>query len=171
MLAIQIKDVKTFMSKLLSGNTFDSFLLEEAQIHTFNTFVIDGHQNRDFYTKAELEDPEAFPYEYSEWKNMKTICFQLIKGKKVPTFMKIILHQKPEDAYTLLEEGGALAFSDTIKAFVITIKFDSNGLMLTTGTSFSIFVMDKTPDLLWDIAFRKFLSVHEIEFESSGVMN
>ena len=51
MLAIQIKDVKTFMSKLLSGNTFDSFLLEEAQIHTFNTFVIDGHQNRDFYTK------------------------------------------------------------------------------------------------------------------------
>ena len=92
MLAIQIKDVKTFMSKLLSGNTFDSFLLEEAQIHTFNTFVIDGHQNRDFYTKEELEDPEAFPYEYSEWKNMKTICFQLIKGKKVPTFMKIILH-------------------------------------------------------------------------------
>ena len=165
MLAIQIKDVKIFMSKLLSGNTFDSFLLEEAQIHTFNTFTIDGHQNHEFYTKDELEDPELFPYAYSEWKNMKSICFQLIKGKKVPTFMKIILQQKPENTYTLLEESGALEFSNTLKAFVVTIRFDSNGLLLTTGTSFSTFVMDKTPDLLWDNAFRKFLTEHEIEFE------
>lgn len=165
MLAIQIKDIKTFMSKLLNGNTFDSFLLEEAQIHTFNTFTIDGHQNRDFYTKEELEDPEIFPYEYSQWKDVKAICFQLIKGKKVPSFMKIILHKKTEDAYTLLEEGQALEFADILKAFVITVKFDSNGLLLTTGTSFSTFIMDKTPDLLWDNAFRKFLTAQEIDFE------
>lgn len=165
MLAIQIKDVKTFMSKLLSGNSFDSFLLEEAQIHTFNIFTIDGHQNREFYTKEELEDAELFPYEYSEWKNMKSFCFQLIKGKKVPTFMKIILHQKPENSYTLLEESDALAFAKPLKAFVVTIRFDVNGLLLTTGTSFTTFVMDKTPDLLWDNAFRKFLTTEEIEFE------
>lgn len=165
MLAIQIKDVKTFMSKLLSADTFDTFLLEEAQIHTFNTFTIDGHRNREFYTKEELEDPENFPYEYSCWKEIKGICFQLIKGKKVPTFMKIILHKRPEDAYTVLEEGGALEFADTLKAFVVTIKFDAGGLKLTTGTSFSTFIMDKTPDLLWDNAFRKFLAVKEIEFE------
>ena len=165
MLAIQIKDVKTFMSKLLSGKTFDSFLLEEAQIHTFNTFTIDGHQNREFYTKEELEDAELFPYEYSEWKNMKSICFQLIKGKKVPKFMKIILHQKPENSYTLLEESDALDFAKSLKAFVVTIRFDSNGLLLTTGTSFTTFVMDKTADLLWDNAFRKFLVAEEIEFE------
>ena len=165
MLAIQIKDVKTFMAKLLSADTFDSFLLEEARIHTFNTFIIDGHQNREFYTKEELDDPEIFPYEYSRWKDVKSICFQLIKGKKVPTFMKIILHRKPEDVYTLLEEGGALEFADTLKAFVLTIKYDANGLLLTTGTSFSTFVMDKTADLLWDNAVRKFLTSQEIDFE------
>lgn len=165
MLAIQIKDVKIFMSKLLSADTFDSFLLEEAQIHTFNTFTIDGHQNHEFYTKEELEDPELFPYEYSQWKDMKGICFQLIKGKKVPTFMKIILHKKPEESYTILEEGGALEFADALKAFVITIKYDINGLRLTTGTSFSTFVLDKSPDLLWDNAFRKFLTQKGIDFE------
>lgn len=165
MLAIQIKDIKTFMSKLLSADTFDSFLLEEAQIHTFNTFTIDGHQNREFYTREELEDPEIFPYEYSCWKDIKSICFQLIKGKKVPSFMKIILHKKTEEAYTLLEEAGSLEFADTLKAFVLTIKFDSNGLLLTTGTSFSTFIMDKTPDLLWDNAFRKFLDAQGIAFE------
>ena len=165
MLAIQIKDVKTFMAKLLSADTFDSFLLEEAQIHTYNRFVIDGHQNREFYTKEELEDPGVFPYEYSQWKDMKGICFQLIKGKKVPSFLKIILHQKPEVSYTILEKGGASGFSESLKAFVVTIRFDSNGLMLTTGTSFSTFVMDKTPDLLWDQAFRAFLVDSEIAFE------
>lgn len=165
MLAIKIKDVKAFMSKLLSGDTFDSFLLEEAKIHTFNTFTIDGHQNREFYTKEELTDPEIFPYEFSQWKDIKSICFQLIKGKKVPTFMKIILHKKAEEAYTLLKEDGALEFADTLKAFVVTIKFDVNGLVLTTGTSFSTFIMDKTPDLLWDNAFRKFLTVQGIDFE------
>lgn len=165
MLAIQIKDVKIFMSKLLSADTFDSFLLEEAQIHTFNTFTIDGHQNHEFYTKEELEDPELFPYEYSQWKDMKGICFQLIKGKKVPTFMKIILHKKPEEAYTLLEEGGALEVAEVLKAFVVTVKYDANGLFLTTGTSFSTFIMDKSADLLWDNAFRKFLTVQGIDFE------
>ena len=165
MIAVQIKDVKTFMSKLLSGKAFDSFLLEEAQIYTFNTFTIDGHRNREFYTKEELEDPEIFPYEYSEWQEMKTICFQLIKGKKVPTFMKIILHKKPEEAYTLLEDGDIRGLANILKAFVVTIKYDANGLLLTTGTSFSTFIMDKTPDLVWDNAFRKFLTDAGIEFE------
>ena len=165
MIAVQIKDVKAFMVKLLSGDTFDSFLLEEAQIHTFNTFTIDGHRNRDFYTKEELEDSEICPYEYSGWQEMKSICFQLIKGKKVPTFMKIILHKKPEEMYQLLEKEEAQAIANLLKAFVVTIKFDSNGLLLTTGTSFSTFVMDKTPDVIWDNVFRKFLTNQGIEFE------
>ena len=112
-----------------------------------------------------MEDPELFPYEYSQWKDMKGICFQLIKGNKVPTFMKIILHKKPEEAYTLLEEGGALEVAEVLKAFVVTVKYDANGLLLTTGTSFSTFIMDKSADLLWDNAFRKFLTVQGIDFE------
>lgn len=165
MLAIRIKNIKNFMTKLLNSDVFDSFLLEEAQIHTFNTFTIEGRQNKEFYNKEELEDPEIFPYEYSQWRDIKGICFQLIKGKKVPIFMKIILHKKPEDAYTILEEGLALEFAEILKAFVVTIRFDSNGLMLTTGTSFSAFALDKTPDLLWDKSFSKFLTEKEIEFE------
>ena len=165
MLAIRIKDVKLFMTKLLSTDVFDSFLLEEARIHTFNTFTIDGHQNHDFYTREELEDKEIFPYEYSQWKDMKGICFQLIKGKKVPTLMKIILHKKPEEVRALLEAGDALMYEGTLKALVLTIKYDGNGLLLTTGTSFSMFVMDKTVDGVWDSAFRKFLTDKGIVFE------
>ena len=82
--------------------------------------------------------------------------------------MKITLHQKPEESYTILEKGGAASFGSSLKGFVVTIKYDANGLMLTTGTSFSTFVMDKTPDLLWDQAFRSFLSKRDISFEDIG---
>ena len=165
MLALKIKDIKTFMGKLLNTDTFDSYLLEEAQIHTFNTFLIDGHQNRSFYTKEELEDSQLFPYEYSQWKTMRGICFQLIKGKKVPTFMKITLHLIPQTAYTILEQNHIPEYKDSLKAFVLTIKFDQNGLLLTTGTSLKTFLLDKTLDTVWDNAFKKFLTAKGIDFE------
>ena len=50
MIALKITNVKQFMAKLLGSEDFDSFLLEEAAISTYNTFMIDGHQNRDFYS-------------------------------------------------------------------------------------------------------------------------
>lgn len=165
MLALQIKEVKTFMSRLLSSECFDSFLLEEATIQTYNTFTIDGHQNKDFYSKEELEDETLFPYDYSLWKNMRGLCFDLIKGKKAPTFLKIILHLTPEASYTILEQGGGSSYASTLKAFVVTIRFDQNGLLLTTGTSLHTFLPDRTPDLLWDNAFKKFLTSKDIEFE------
>ena len=48
MKAYQIKDVKNFMGRLLGTDAFDSFLLAEASITTYNTFVIDGHIEKIF---------------------------------------------------------------------------------------------------------------------------
>ena len=56
MIALKITNVKQFMAKLLAGEDFDAFLLEEAVISTYNTFTIDGRQNREFYTAVEWED-------------------------------------------------------------------------------------------------------------------
>ena len=50
MIALQIKEVKSFMGKLLGTECFDSFLLEEAVITTYNTFHIDGRINREFFS-------------------------------------------------------------------------------------------------------------------------
>ena len=43
MIALKIINVKNFMAKLLTQDVFQNFLLEEASITTYNTFVIDGH--------------------------------------------------------------------------------------------------------------------------------
>ena len=42
MIALQIQDIKNFMSKLLLSQTFDNFLMVEGSIKTYNTFRIDG---------------------------------------------------------------------------------------------------------------------------------
>lgn len=84
MIALKITHIKQFMNRLLAGEDFDSFLLEEASISTYNTFTIDGRQNRSFYSTEEWEDKEIRPYDFSTWKTVRPICFDLIKGRHTP---------------------------------------------------------------------------------------
>ena len=53
------------MAQLLKGNLFDSFLLEEATIETFNTFTIDGRIHKEFYSEEvdNIEEKELAVYE------------------------------------------------------------------------------------------------------------
>ena len=165
MQAFQIKELKNFMAKLLATDTFDCFLLAEATITTYNTFIIDGHLVKDFFTGDVNDDTELSLQEFSEWKDMRGLCFDLIKGKRTPVNFKFILHLKPELIENILKQGeSALSLSD-IKAFVLNLKYDGSHLTCITGTAFHNFVLDKTPDRLWDEYITQFFSEKEISFE------
>ena len=153
------------MGKLLGGEDFDPFLLEEASISMYNTFRIDGHQNRDFYSSEEWEDKELRPYNFTAWKTIRPICFDLIKGTRTPSSFQFVLHLIPEYAASILKRGDTSVTPQQIKAFVLNIRYDGTGLTLITGTSYHTFLMDKTPDALWDQAIRQFLTKREIAFE------
>lgn len=165
MIALKITNVKMFMGKLLASDNFDIFMLEEAMISTYNTFSIDGHQNRDFYTTEEWENKEICPYDFSMWKTIRPICFDLIKGTHTPTAFRFVLHLLPEHVVAILQKGNTSVTADQVKAFVLNIKYDGSTLTLVTGTAFHSFLMDKTPDQLWDVAIRQFLSKKEIGYE------
>lgn len=165
MIALKITNIKQFMGKLLGSEDFDSFLLEEASISTYNTFHIDGHQNRDFYTSEEWEDQTIRPYDFSAWKAMRPICFDLIKGRRTPSAFRFVLHLIPAHVDAILQKGDTNVSAEQVKAFVLNIKYDGAGLTLVTGTAFHTFVMDKTPDTLWDQAVRRFLSQKLIAYE------
>lgn len=165
MIALKITNIKQFMAKLLGGEDFDSFLLEEASISTYNTFMIDGHQNRDFYSSEEWEDKELRPYELSTWKKLRPICFDRIKGKHTPTAFRFVLHLIPEQVASILQQGDTAVTPQQVRAFALNIKYDGTTLMLITGTSFHTFLMDKTPDALWDNAVRQFLAKHDISYD------
>ncbi|MDD6812224.1 MAG: DUF5721 family protein [Lachnospiraceae bacterium] len=165
MIALKITNIKQFMGKLLASECFDSFLLEEASISTYNTFLIDGHQNRNFYTSEEWEDKQIRPYDFSTWKQIRPIGYSLIKGTHTPTAFKFILHLIPDFVASILKEKDTAVTAEQIKALVLTIKYDGTTLTLITGTAFHTFVMDKTVDNLWDNAVRQFLAKREIAFE------
>ncbi len=165
MIALQIKNIKQFMNHFLAGDAFDSFLLEQASISTYNTFTIDGRENRAFYTSEEWEDGETRPYEFTQWKKIRPVCFDLIKGKRTPTTFHFVLHLLPEYTASLLEKGDTTVTPDQVKAFVLNIKYDGTSLTLITGTAFHTFLMDKTPDALWDRAVRQFLAKRQIDYE------
>lgn len=80
MIALKLTNVKACMSHLLLMDTFDSFLLIEGEIMTFNTFKIDGFIQKNFYTSEELEQMGTLP-EYAYWKQLREYCFSLIKEK------------------------------------------------------------------------------------------
>ena len=115
MIALKITNVKMFMGKLLASDNFDVFMLEEAMISTYNTFSIDGHQNRDFYTTEEWENKEICPYDFSMWKTIRPICFDLIKGTHTPTAFRFVLHLLPEHVAAILQKGNTSVTADQVR--------------------------------------------------------
>ncbi len=165
MTAYTITERKHFMSRLLATDCFDSFLLREAVITTYNTFTINGRLEPDFFTAEEWEDASIRPYELSCWSDIRPVCFSLIKGKKTPVSMKFVLHLKPEQAKRLIARSEGSIPEHYIQAFVVTIRYDEGRMTCTTGISFLDFLPDKTPEHLWDEAFGRFLIQKQIAFD------
>lgn len=163
MIALQINDTKNFMNKLLVGTVFDTCLLEEAHITTFNHFFIDGHMVKEFFTPEDLENKALD--DFSSWKTMKPICFDLIKGKKTPVNFKVVLHLSPSDVTTITAIPECSVDASFVKALVLTVKFDGSSVICTTGTAFHSFQLDKSLDLLWDIRCKQFFDENSISYE------
>lgn len=164
MIALQITSMKQFMSSLLTGDAFDIFLLEEATISTATTVTIDGHINVDFYPISD-RTPQVIPYEYQAWSELKGLCYDLIKGKYTPLYFKFVLQLKPEKMTAMLDKERLSSKDVPLKSLVLTIKYDSGKAILTTGSSYQTFVMDKTADVVWDRQISKYLAMKGIQFE------
>ncbi|NLG03419.1 MAG: hypothetical protein GX567_06275 [Clostridia bacterium] len=169
MISFKINDVKGCMLRLLSetDHTFDSFLLSEAVITTYNTFHIDGHMNKEFFANDEDTPDACEGAGYSTWKTLKPICFSLIKGKRTPLNFKFIFLLSPENTHKFLAQTNLNdSFSpDTINGLILNIKYDGSSLSATTATSLQTFTLDKSLEHEWDTMVQKFFHAHGIDFE------
>lgn len=164
MIALQITSLKNLMNQMLTGTTFDIFLLEEAIITTSITYTIDGHINAEFY--SDINDTNEFSsYSFKPWNEIKALCFDLIKGKHTPLNFKFILQLKPEHAEKLIKRELPTADTSQLKALLLLVKYDGASATVTTGTSYHTFVMDREPEKIWDRTIAKYLSDKEISYE------
>ena len=166
MIALAVSQVGSFMSKLLSSDCFDSFLLEEASIRMAVTYQISGHLNKDFFDTDVWNDPAQRPYDLAPWSSMRGRCRDLVKGKRVPASMRITLQLKPEyTEATIREGGGSESLAESVEALALNIRLENGHLIMTTGVSLRTFSMDRSADRIWDEATRRFLRAKGIEFE------
>lgn len=167
MIALEITNKKLFMNKLLNSEAFDSFYLEEAAITTFNEFIIHGRIQKDYYTKEELEVTPALANEFSLWKELRPLCFSLIRGSRTPVRFKLVLHVGRHFLEKLLADPHITLDPATVKSLYLIIKYEAGKLTCITGTAFHAFVPDKSVDNLWDSALKKSLSSMNIDFEQA----
>lgn len=162
MVGLKIDDVKQFTGKLFLGNTFDSFLLREAEIATFNSFSIDGRIRKGYFTQEELEEKPV--EDYSSWAVVKPVCFSLIKGKKLPGSFQIVLQAASDSVGEFLADRQLPAAADQIKGLYLNIRYENGKIICVTGTSVSFFTLDKTLETEWDEAVKLFLKQQEITY-------
>ena len=166
MILCRIKDKKDFMGKLLNSECFDSFLLKEASIHSFVPYRIDGHINKAFFGD-DAEDTASFTaYEYAQWKDIRPVCFDLIKGRRTPTKFIFVLYLKPEAMTAMFEKAGISADESLVQNLILNIRFEQGEINITTGVDYSGFTLDKQAEQLWDTTFLKFLDKKEIAYEN-----
>lgn len=165
MIALQVQDIKNFMSKLLLSQTFDNFLLVEGSITTYNTFRIDGRIHKDFFTEEEIVERSLADREFSLWKEIKPFCLELIKGKKTPLGFKLIFQLSKENTAKLIAASGITSIQpENVSGLLLNVRYDSNGLSCITATSLNLFTLDKSLEHAWDDMIKRFLKQQEISF-------
>lgn len=165
MIHLKILEIKHFMSNLLLQDVFDHFLLLEASISTDNTFSMDGHRNRNFYTAEEYQELTSCEYPLVPWGQLRRFCYEIIRGKKTPSQFKITFQLPLADTKQLLEQSGCSFTQEDISGLFWHIKYDGTSLSCITGASYKIFSLDKSLDQTWDQQIQFLLTQLQIAFD------
>lgn len=164
MICLKIKNTKEFMQKFLMSEAFADFLLMEAKIDTSVSYTVDGRVRQEFYTKEEQELQKL--HEFAAWESMRLQIVQMIKGKRTPLFMKLVLAYMPERAEECLEKAEFAAGSaGFIRYLLCTVKYENGAITLTGGISYQGFTMDKNPEKCWDHTLCALIEGMGLEYE------
>lgn len=134
-LRIPKPEIKLLMNKLLREDTFDDFELRQAQVFTFAKFFIE-----DTGEQAETK---------VDWRVIRPIVFNIIKGNKTPSVIKIVFSLKKDRLAEICPEATVL---------FINILYENDEAFITTGFSAKTFTLDRKPEHICDDYVTAFLS-------------
>lgn len=164
MIALKIQDIKQFMNALLRTEIFDPFLFVEGTIQGANTFIIDGRLNRDFFDTDELNSPALAGRQFSYFRELRPLCFELIKGKRTPLGFKFVFQLSASNTEKLLAQAQIGLTPDQVQGLLLNVRYDGQTLTCITGTSLRIFTLDKELEQAWDDMVQKFFHQQELPF-------
>ncbi len=165
MISLQITDVKDFMYQLLKTELFDHFLMPEAVITTAVTYHVDGHLNTSFYSEDELEILGLKNLSAAPFSLLRANCFELIKGKRTPSYFKFVFMLSPENLKNTLLSIKSPFTENDISGVYLNLHYQNQTLTCTTGISYQIFSTDRSFENEWDALVCRFLKNHGISYE------
>lgn len=142
----RITDLKPFTSSLFVGSGFDDLLLYKADITTGISASFDGALKKDFYDDDEWE--LVAETGYACWAQVKPLCFDMIKGKKLPVSFRISL-MLPKDRAGELKAESRTNDDISVRLF-LNIIYEHGILTCTTGVASSVFPPDRLLEDSWD---------------------
>lgn len=159
MISFMIEDTKDCMHKLLKENVFNDFLCVGFELISLFKVNIDGQIRHDFLSSDESEI--IGDRDYICWEDLKAKAFELIKGNKTPTSMKIIFSLNKQSTASILNR---ISFStpDAIGGFNFTLTYENKRMKIITGTNYSTFILDKGAEQSFDDNILKFFKKHNI---------
>lgn len=166
MISLKLKSTKNFMTHLLLSDTFDNFSFIEGEIVTFNTFTIDGYVQKAFYESDESDSNGNAAYEYALWKQLRELCFSMIKGKRTPLSFKFIFSLSPDNITKLIEQKNLDFQTSDVQGLYLNIRFDGSTLQCITGTSLKTFSMDRSLEREWDAMVPRFFDKKGLSFDT-----
>lgn len=150
MVGLKVLDVKKCMNQLLATSCFDQWQLAEAKIITYVSYVIDGHVTEAYMNEEEMETEGVKPGECVPYGKVRSLCFDMIKGKRTPKSFRFVLLFPREDINRLVEEIHGDVTSGDVANLTVNFSFSQGELLVTTGSALRIFSMDKSLEYAWD---------------------
>lgn len=166
MIALTLPELKTATSCIFTKETFDYFLVKEVTITTGTTFHIDGKLHLDYYSdeeQAALRDAT-----YTDWKSLRPICFQLIKGKKTPQNFRLVFQLSEANVEKFLQQYHLPVQASDIGGLYLHFRYENKVLTAVSGTSLMFFSLDKSIDTAWDEMVKRVLKTAGIMFAEEG---
>jgi hypothetical protein len=160
MVSFEVIDIKLFMNNLLKDKMFDEFEVSSVELNTFTKFNISCDINKKHLSSDELEI--LGDRKLVKWSEIKDIVFYMIKGNKIPSYLKIVFALPHDKIESMVTKHQLNTKASDINGLFINILFENNLLKCTTGSSMNIFTLDKTLENYWDNSVKTFFKKHGI---------
>lgn len=158
MKAYRAEDLRSFTQALFTRDSFDPFLVLEAEFRTYCLFSVRGNTERGWYTDEELETEQV--EDYTSWKKLRPVCFSLIRGRKTPISFRITFRLPPAEEEELLQESSGGVRSEELGGFFLNVKYEDGKLLCFSASSINRFPPDRVLEEAWDRRAEQFFREH-----------
>ena len=159
MISFMIEDTKDCMQKLLKANVFDEFLCTQFEMVGLFKVNIDGQIRLEYLSSDEKEILEE--RRFIQWKDLKNSVYDMVRGHKTPSFMKIVFSLNEKAKLATLDRISYPTPKD-INSFIFTLTYENKRIKVITGTNYGNFTLDKQAEQYFDDSMLKFFKRHEI---------